>query len=136
MSYKFSENSRKLLNQCHRDIIIVCNHLIELIDFKVLDSTIRTYQQQEQWVKEGKSKTLNSKHLLKPSQAIDIAPCPLDWKDFYRFTYLAGMFLGCADILRRLGIIKSKFRWGGDWNRNNIFTDENFRDVVHLEIDT
>lgn len=131
---KFSDRSFNLLAQCHKDIQVVALSVIAKVDFTVLDSTIRTKEQQEQFIKEGKSKTLNSKHLLKPSYAIDIAPYPVDWNDRERFCYLAGYWLGVAERLKSLGIIKSSFKWGGDWNQNNITKDEKFSDVCHFEI--
>jgi len=134
---KFGKRSLELLSQCHPDIVRVCNEVIKKIDFKVLDSTIRTVEQQKQFVKDGKSKTMDSKHLIgekrDKSDAIDIAPYPIDWKDITRFCYLAGYFLGVAEFLFETGQITSKFRWGYDWNRNNIMIDEKFKDEVHFE---
>lgn len=134
MTYKFSEKSKKLLLQCDKDIQAVCNELIKYIDFSVLKETIRTKEEQAEFVKSGKSKTMSSKHLLKPSKAIDIAPYPIDWTKLERFYYLAGYFMGIAEYMKFTGKIKSSFRWGGDWNKNNDFSDEKFRDFVHLEI--
>lgn len=131
---KFGEKSFSLLRQCHRDIQVVAMAVIEKIDFTVLESTIRTKEQQAQYVKEGKSKTMNSKHLLVPSQAIDIAPYPIDWTNRERFAYLAGYWLGVAERFKSLGLITSDFRWGGDWNRNGETKDENFSDIPHIEI--
>lgn len=134
---KFSEQSRKLLNQCHPDIIIVCNELIKYVDFKVLPSTIRTLEEQKKFVAEGKSKTMDSKHLIGEkrdrSDAIDITFCPVDFTKEKRKFYLAGYFLGIAKMLKAFGIIKSEFRWGGDWNRNNNFDDQTFNDYEHFE---
>ena len=134
---KFSEKSRKFLNQCHPDIIIVCNELIKHVDFTVLSSTVRTVEEQKKFVAEGKSKTMDSKHLIGEkrdrSDAIDITPYPINWNDRERYCYLAGWFLGIAKSFYILGIIKSKFRWGGDWNQNNEFKDEKFIDMKHFE---
>ena len=62
---KFSKKSQALLDQVHPDLQLVLSYAIKHIDFTVLDSTIRTKEQQAQYVKEGKSKTMNSKHLKK-----------------------------------------------------------------------
>ena len=134
---KFSKQSLYYLNQCHPDIIIVCNELIKYMDFTVLSSTIRTVEEQRRFVAEGKSKTMDSKHLIgvkrDRSDAVDITPYPIDWNDKQRQAYLAGWFLAIAAQLFNFGVIKSKFRWGGDWNRNNNFKDETFVDPEHFE---
>ena len=69
---QFSEKSFLLLRKCHKDIQVVAMAVIEKIDFTILESTIRTKEQQEQFVKDGKSKTMNSKHLIVPSQAMKV----------------------------------------------------------------
>lgn len=134
---KFSKKSLEYLNKCHPDIIIVCNELIKHVDFTVLSSTVRTIEEQKKFVEEGKSKTMDSKHLIgvkrDKSDAVDITPYPIDWNDKFRYSYLAGWFLGVADCLFMFGVIKSKFRWGGDWNKNNNFKDESFTDMEHFE---
>lgn len=138
---KFSNKSKKILEQCHPDLQIVLNKAIEFIDFTILDSTIRTEEQQKEYVEQGKSKTMNSKHLKKflpeyneqYSLAVDIAPYPVDWEDRERFCLLAGFILGIAKIYRQEGYIRSNIRWGGDWNMNNETKDENFSDMPHFE---
>ena len=134
---KFSKKSLEYLNKCHPDSIIVCNELIKYIDFTVLSSTVRTVEEQKKFVAEGKSKTMDSKHLIgvkrDKSDAVDITPYPIDWNDKLRQCYLAGWFLGVAEMLFTFGVIKSRFRWGGDWNRNNNFKDETFLDREHFE---
>jgi len=134
---KFSKKSLELLSMCHPDIIIVCNELIKYVDFTVLPSTVRTVEEQKKFVAEGKSKTMDSKHLIgdkrNKSDAVDITPYPIDWNDKQRQAYLAGWFLAIAAQLFNFGVIKSKFRWGGDWNRNNNFKDETFLDPEHFE---
>lgn len=139
---KFSNKSKKILAQCHPDLQIILNKAIEFIDFSVLESTIRTEEQQKEYVEQGKSKTMNSKHLKKflpeyneeYSLAVDIAPYPIDWNDKERFCLLAGFILGIAKIYKEEGIIRSNIRWGGDWNINNQTKDEKFSDMPHFEI--
>lgn len=70
---------------------------------------LRTYARQEELVKTGASKTLNSKHLT--GNAVDLAPLvngKLSWvqKDFYPI--VDAMQKACIE----LGI---KVRWGGAW---------------------
>ena len=138
----FSKRSLTLLEQCHPDLQRVMKEVIKYFDFTVLDSTIRTEEEQKKLVKEGKSKTLNSKHLkrLVPeygkeySFAVDIAPYPINWDDRESFCYLAGFVLGVANYLFDQGEIGHKIKFGGDWNRNNRTSDEKFSDLPHFEI--
>ena len=139
---KFSNKSKKLLEQCHPDLQIVLNKAIEYIDFSILDSTIRTVEQQKQFVAEGKSKTMNSKHLKKMlpeygqeySLAVDIAPYPIDFNDRERFCLLAGIILGIAKLFKEEGVIRKEIRWGGDWNQDYITKNEKFSDMPHFEV--
>jgi len=83
-------------------------------------SGYRTDEEQAQKVREGNSLTLHSKHRETPSEAVDIAPYPVDWADEDAFVYLAGRVMATAD---RLGI---KILWGGSWVK--------LRDLGHFEL--
>ena len=143
----FSKRSLTLLEQCHPDLQRVMKEVIKYFDFTVLDSTIRTEEEQKKFVKEGKSKTLNSKHLkrLVPeygkeySFAIDIAPYyntvpHIDWDDRESFCYLAGFISGISNYLFCKGEISHRIKWGGDWSMNNKTIDEKFSDLPHFEL--
>ena len=138
----FSKKSKALLEQCHPDLQKVFNQAIKIIDFTVLESTIRTKEQQAEYVKTGKSKTMNSKHLKRYckdfggdcSFALDACPYPIDWNDRERFCLMAGIVLGIAKVYKDLGIIKSDIVWGGDFNMNNVTKDEKFSDCPHFEV--
>ena len=138
----FSKKSKALLEQCHPDLQKVMNEAIKIIDFTVLESTIRTKEQQAEYVKTGKSKTMNSKHLKRYckdfggdcSFALDACPYPIDWNDRERFCLMAGIVLGIAKVYKDLGIIKSDIVWGGDFNMNNVTKDEKFSDCPHFEV--
>lgn len=88
----------------------------------------RTPERQAELVKAGRSKRLDGKHTRKPSEAADVAPYPLDWNDLKRFYFLAGIVKAKA---LELGF---RIRWGGDWNSNSDFKDQDFNDLVHYEI--
>ena len=83
-------------------------------------------ERQRQLFAEGKSKTLNSRHLT--GDAVDVMPYPIDWDDTKRHYAFCGYVRGIADML---GI---KVRGGHDWNMNWIFTDQTFHDIPHWEI--
>ena len=108
---KFSKKSQALLDQVHPDLQLVLSYAIKHIDFTILDSTIRTKEQQAQYVKEGKSKTMNSKHLKRflpkygkeYSLAVDIMPYfsstpHTDWDDTLEFCYIPSCSVICVRL--------------------------------------
>lgn len=144
---KFSSKSLSLLEQCHPDLQKVFKEAIKYYDFSVLDSTIRTEEQQKQYVKEGKSKTMNSKHLkrLVPeygkeySFAVDVLPYfstspHTDWEDYNEFSLLAGIVLGISNYLYDNGKVGHKITWGGTWGSNKRIKDNTFKDMPHFEL--
>jgi peptidoglycan L-alanyl-D-glutamate endopeptidase CwlK len=140
MTYKFSKRSKDKINTCHRDIQIVCHEVIKGFDFTVIEGARSTETQQE-YYRQGRSHLdgikKKSKHQIDQdnplSNAIDIAPYPIDWNDKERFYYFAGYVKGVIDRLFQEGKIKSKFRWGGDWNGDNDLNNQTFFDLPHWE---
>ena len=124
-----SERSYAKLNQCHPDLVDICEQLIRYFDFTVITGH-RNEQEQNRMKSEGKSQLSypDSKHNKTPSLAVDIAPYPIDWSDRERFTLMAGMFIAIAAMK---GI---QVRWGGDWNRNTEVNDNKFDDLPHFEL--
>lgn len=86
----------------------------------IVTEGLRTKERQEQLVKQGASKTMNSKHLI--GKAIDIAPIVdgkvrWDWPLFYPI----------ADAMKKAAAeLKAPLQWGGDWR--------SFRDGPHFEL--
>lgn len=139
---KFSNKSKEILSWANPDLRKVLNKAIDIIDFTVLQST-RTEEEHNKNVESGNSKTTwdKSKHRAHidcegrlTSDAVDIAPYPVDFKDRERYALLAGIILGIAKVLRDQGTITSRIRWGGDWNMNNVTKDESFSDLGHFEV--
>ncbi len=124
---EFSQRSKQRLLECHPDLQSIFAEVIKQYDCTILCGR-RSLDEQKKLVAEGKSKTLNSKHLLKPSLAVDVAPYPIDWRDTDRFIYLAGIVKGIATGLN------IEVRWGGDWDSDNDFNDQRFNDLVHFEV--
>lgn len=132
---KFSKQSKQLLEQVHPDLQIILNEAIKYIDFSILSSTIRTEEEQRKFVSEGKSQTMNSKHLKKflpeynqeYSLAVDIAPYPINWNDKEKFCLLAGYILGISKVYKEEGFIKHNIIWGGNW--------KTLVDMPHFEIE-
>lgn len=77
MAYRFSQRSLDRLDGVHPDLIRVAKRAIEITpyDFGITQG-VRTIEEQEQLVADGKSQTMNSRHLVQDdgySHAIDIA---------------------------------------------------------------
>jgi hypothetical protein len=89
----------------------------------------RNQAEQDAAVAAGASKTPwpTSRHNSYPSQAVDLAPIPLDWADTERFLAFADFVTGATHRLR------IPIRWGGDWDRDPA-TPNRFNDLVHFEI--
>lgn len=142
---KFGNASKQRLATCHPDLQAVMNEAIKYIDFSVVEG-YRTTEEQEKYVKTGKSKTLNSKHLLRYcpeyggqySYAVDVVPYfsttpHTDFNDREEFCFLAGVILSTAKRLKEEGKIKSAIRWGGKWDSARIKGNK-FFDGPHFEI--
>lgn len=126
---KFGAKSIERLDTCHRDLVAVCERVIEVYDFTVLEGH-RLTERQDELFRQGKSKLKGgeSKHNTFPSRAVDIAPYPIDWNDTKRFYLLAGMMFQAA---HELGI---RLRWGGDWDGDWDHKDQSFFDLPHFEL--
>lgn len=86
----------------------------------IVTEGLRTVERQTQLVKQGASKTMNSKHLT--GKAVDLAPVVdgkvrWDWPLFYPM----------ADAMKKAALeLKVPLQWGGDWRT--------FKDGPHFEI--
>lgn len=129
----FGANSQKVLSTCSLLLQEVANEAIKIFDFSVVCGT-RGKEDQENACASGKSKVHypNSKHNSNPSLAMDLCPYrdgALQWKDTKAFIHLAG-------IIKAVAFEKGiKVRWGGDFNRNNNFSDDSFVDMPHFELE-
>lgn len=131
--YNFSTRSKRKLETVDKRLQLVANRVIDIVDFTVLEG-VRGKDRQNRLFKEGKSKLEwpESKHnVIDPAsnaKAFDLAPYPIDWNNSRRFYYLAGIVKAVA---HEMGI---KIRWGGDWDSDNDFSDQDFNDLVHFEL--
>ena len=103
--------------------------MIKFFDCTVIQGH-RGKEEQNKYFDEGKSKVKypNGRHNANPSNAVDVVPYPIDWKDTDRMYYFAGFVKGIA---YKMGI---PIRWGGDWNDNTEVKDTNFKDLPHFEL--
>ena len=111
MPFRFSARSLARLEGIHPDLVAVMHLAIERtpIDFTVLEG-LRTRERQRELVREGKSWTMNSRHLT--GHAVDIAPLvngKIDWADGSNFYCLADVVRAAA---AELGV---PIEWGGNW---------------------
>ncbi len=118
--HKFSKNSQIKLITCDKRLQAICNELLEEMDITVICGFRDEYAQDDAYFN-GHSKLQwpKSKHNTFPSQAVDIAPFPIDWNDIERFKDMGDKV---KQIASRLGI---DITWGGDWK---------MRDYPHIEI--
>lgn len=135
---EFSRRSLDRLATCHPDIRRVFSEVVKHWDCTVIEG-VRTREQQEEYVRAGKSKTMLSKHLEQSdgfSHAADVAPYPIDWKDSRGFAYFAGFVKATADRLYAEGKITHRLRWGGDWDGDGNVREHGFFDGPHYELAT
>lgn len=132
---KFSQESFSRLSTCHPDLQAIFYEVIKSFDCTVLQG-YRNQADQEADFNAGNTQLHypKSKHNTKPSQAVDVSPYPIDWKNIKRFYWFAGYVMGIAQRLKDEGKIAHAIRYGGDWNRDNNIDNEKFRDLVHFEI--
>jgi len=106
--YKFSNSSKKQYNTLHPDLQKILDIAIQYYDFSILCGHRNEIDQNVAY-KNGTSnlKWPDSNHNTKPSNAVDIAPYPINWEDVEEFYYLAGII----NLIAQLHNIDIK--WGG-----------------------
>ena len=147
MGFKLGKKSLSNLKGVHPDLVKVVNRAIQLTecDFTVTEG-LRTKATQALYVKQGKSQTMNSKHL--DGLAVDLAAWvngTINWNFDYYFKI--------ADAVRKASIeLGIKVKWGGAWRYLNDYDSsrkaydayiaerkklgkKSFLDGVHFELD-
>ena len=108
--YKFSERSLRNLKGVDEKLV---NLMIEVLsisphDFGITEG-LRTIEKQKEYIKTGKSQTMNSYHLK--GKAVDIVV----YKD-KKVTWDLKYYKEIADIVKKIAVEKGlKITWGGDW---------------------
>lgn len=131
----FSKKSLARLNGCHSDLIKIFEEVVVAFDCTIIEGH-RGEKKQNEYFNKGNSKLKfpHGRHNAIPSNACDVAPYPIDWKDRDRFHYFGGYVMGVAYRLLQEGVIKNRLRFGGDWNRDFKTKDNKFDDLVHFEL--
>lgn len=129
---KFGKKSIERLETCHPELQRLFNDVIKEYDCTVLCGE-RGEEAQDKAYANGASKVQwpMSKHNTqdgKLSIAIDIGPYPLDWTDFNRWYHFGGY------VMRTASCMGVSLRWGGDWDGDLNFKDQNFNDLPHFEL--
>ena len=117
MRYKWGIKSIKKIKSCDCRIQKLMKKVIETSDF---DITVlcgyRSQEEQDKLYAHGRTIpgkkvtwTKKSRHSSLPSQAIDLAPYPIDWSNIDQFKRLGDHVLKCAKELN-MPIV-----WGGKW---------------------
>jgi peptidoglycan LD-endopeptidase CwlK len=122
---KFGKRSRERMEGVDFRLVEIMNELIKLMDVTIIEG-LRTKERQDELVKSGASKTKFSKHI--EGKALDLSPYPIDWENRDGFYYMGGMIRGIAQQLGH------NIRYGGDWDSDGDTKDNNFDDLVHIEI--
>ena len=116
--YSLGVKSKQRMIGVHPDLVAVVERAIEITeqDFSVTEG-IRTIERQRKLVAEGKSRTMNSRHLT--GHAVDLVPYPVSWDWVYFYPIADAM----KEAAEELGV---DLTWGGDWS--------SFRDGPHFQL--
>lgn len=145
--YHYGKRSEKNLATCHPDIQLILREAIKIIDISVIEGHRTLMRQQELFNSVPQRTTLDgivkkSNHQTDPSMAVDIVPykkgynpfVPASARNAARFYFMMGIIKGIAVRLLELGFITHKVRFGLDWNSNDVFSDQKFHDLPHMEL--
>lgn len=136
---KFYKSSLDKLATCHPDLQKVMMEVVRHVDCTVLYGH-RDKEDQDKAFADGTSTKMwpFSRHNSYPSEAVDVAPYPIDWGNagtmeqrasaIARFRMFSGFVLGIA---AGMGI---KLRSGGDWDMDFDLSDQKFIDLPHFEL--
>lgn len=140
---KWSKTSKKRLDTCHPDLIVLANRVLQIHDCTVV-AGFRDKKTQDKYFKDGTSKVKwpKGKHNKNPSQAIDLGPYKkgASLYDMENVLYFAGIVMATADMLYSYGKMEHKLKWGGTWSAkaDYPFTFDNprrsFFDGIHFEL--
>jgi peptidoglycan L-alanyl-D-glutamate endopeptidase CwlK len=119
--YKLSQRSLDRMAGVHPDLVRVVKRAIELttMDFAITEG-LRTIEKQREYVRDGKSMTMHSRHLT--GHAVDVVALRAGSVTWTASDYdpIAKAFKAAAV---ELGIA---IAWGGDWKK--------FKDCPHFEL--
>ena len=117
----FSRRSETNLAGVHPDLVRIMRRALELseVDFMITEG-FRTRQRQEALLREGKSKTMRSRHLT--GHAVDVAAW-IDGKISWNWPHYEVIARAIKQAGAELGV---PVEWGGDW--------KSFKDGPHFQL--
>lgn len=134
--YRYGRDSQNALKTCHPDLVRVFTKVLEEYDHKALCGG-RNQAEQDELFRQGRTQVRVSEHQAVPSNAVDVAPFPVDWGEtgtseqrqdaLHRFYHFAG-FVRATAVALGVDLV-----WGGDWDGDKLFGDQSFDDLVHWQ---
>jgi hypothetical protein len=120
-SNTFSTQSEARLATCDPRLQQLARAVLRDMDVAVLCGH-RTEAEQNAAYAAGNSQLRypNSKHNALPSQAVDLAPYPIDWSNISRFQQMGEL------AKKKASLLGFAIAWGGDWTA--------FKDYPHVEL--
>lgn len=121
MTYSFSSRSQKKLEGVNSSLVKVIQEAIKEspLDFGISEG-LRTWETQKIYFENGKSRTMNSKHLI--GRAVDIVVL-VEGKASWNIEHYKIVADHIKAVANRLGV---PITWGGDW--------KSFLDGPHFEL--
>lgn len=119
--FKLSKSSLNKLQGVKQPLVDVVNRALELseIDFGISEG-VRSLERQKQLYADGKSRTMNSRHLT--GDAVDVYAW-IDGSVSWMFHYYEDIAKAMFKAAEELG---TEIEWGGNW--------ESFRDGPHFQL--
>lgn len=112
---RFSPKSEKRLRECELPLQVLMRKVLQEVDITILCGH-RTAEEQDAAYSGGYSKVKypNSKHNRIPSQAVDVAPYPVDWNNIERFEKLGEVVMRVWEGMST----EEKGGWRLVWGKN------------------
>lgn len=109
-NFKFSQRSEKNLAGVNPDLVKVVRRALEIspVDFGITEG-LRSTDRQRQLVAEGKSQTMNSRHITGHAVDVFAYPTPAGSWEWKYYAQIASAFKQAAKDLN------IPIEWGGDW---------------------
>ncbi|MCP4991537.1 MAG: M15 family metallopeptidase [Colwellia sp.] len=146
----WGNKSQRVLNHLHPDLRTILNSYIAIakIDISLVEG-VRLPKRQKEMFDRGLSKIDGYKKKGKHqpdkngvSHAVDfcIFTNQKNYRNAIRYdenhlSYVAGAIDALAIYLYKMGVIKHKIRWGGNWDGDGVIKkDQRFQDLCHIEL--
>lgn len=141
LPYKYGRGSKLVFRTLHPALQQILLEVLKYYDHSLLRG-IRDVEQQREYVRQGLSKTMDSRHLpgggYQPndpdypdrSYAVDVAPF-INGKVSYNHKEVAHFMGYVQRVADEMGIA---IRWGGDWDKDRNQREHTFWDGVHIEL--